>query len=94
MGFGRGYVLRKWSVLESARRTLRVLASDAVVCAGQLVLDRTLTGIQGRRDGFVAAGDVPREQYPTELLAGAPPSSQTLVRRLDRRARIRMRRQS
>ena len=33
MGFGRGYVVRKWSVLDSPGRALRVLASDAVVCA-------------------------------------------------------------
>jgi GT2 family glycosyltransferase len=31
MGFGRGYLLRKWSVVGSPGRALRVLASDAVV---------------------------------------------------------------
>jgi GT2 family glycosyltransferase len=92
MGFGRGYVLRKWSVLGSPARTLRVLASDAAVCAGQLVLDRTLAGVQGRRDGFAAAGKVPREPYPDDVLAGTPLSSGTLGRRLKRRTRLRKRR--
>lgn len=92
MGFGRGYVLRKWSVLGSATRTLRVLANDTVLCGGQLVLDRTrLAGVRGRLDGFVAAGKVPRERYPAEVLAGAAAASNTLVRRLNRRARLRRR---
>lgn len=91
MGFGRGYVVRKWSVLGSPTRALRVLASDAALCAGQLVLDRTLAGIQGRRDGFVAAGSVLREPYPADLLAGTLLSSRTLLRRLNRRARLRRR---
>jgi GT2 family glycosyltransferase len=91
MGFGRGYVLRKWSVLGPPTRTLQALASDLVVCAGQLVLDRTLAGVQGRRDGFVAAGEVPRERYPDEVLAETPLASPTLARRLNRRVRLRRR---
>jgi N-acetylglucosaminyl-diphospho-decaprenol L-rhamnosyltransferase len=92
MGFGRGYVLRKWSVLGSRRRTLRVLANDAVLCAGQLVLDRTPAGVRGRFEGLAAAAKVPRERYPAELLADAPLASHTLRRRLNRRARVRSRR--
>lgn len=91
MGFGRGYVVRKWSVLGSPTRALRLLASDGAICAGQLVLDRTVAGIQGRRDGYVAAAGVPRQPYPADLLTGAPRSSRTLLRRLNRRARLRRR---
>jgi len=61
-GFGRGYVLRKWSVLESPRRLARVLLEDGVICAGQLVFDRTPAGIRGRLDGFAAAGEGPRQR--------------------------------
>lgn len=93
MGFGRGYVLRKWSVLGSPTRTLRVFASDSAICAGQLALDRTLAGVRGRRDGFAAAGNVPRERYPDDVLAGTPLSSGRLVRRLNRRIRLRKRQQ-
>ena len=71
MGFGRGYLLRKWSVTDSPGRALRVLASDGVVCGGQLVLDRTAAGIRGRIDGFRAARTVPREPYPGQLLSAA-----------------------
>jgi GT2 family glycosyltransferase len=91
MGFGRGYLVRKWSVVDSPGRALRVLASDAVVCAGQLVLDRTTAGVRGRADGFRAAQRVAREPYPAELLSAAPHSRRTLGRRLRRRLKLRAR---
>jgi GT2 family glycosyltransferase len=89
MGWGRGYLLRKWSVVDSPGRALRVLANDGVVCAGQLVLDRTAAGARGRIAGFRAAGSVPREPYPDELAGAAPQSRRTLGRRLKRRRRHR-----
>ena len=91
MGWGRGYILRKWSVVGSPGRALRVLASDTVLCAGQLVLDRNAAGVRGRVDGFRAAGSVPREPYPDELLSAGPPSRRTLERRLRRHLRHRVR---
>src|SRR5947209_2585062 len=91
MGFGRGYLLRKWSVVDSPGRALRVLGNDAVVCGGQLVLDRTAAGVRGRVAGFRAARNVPREPYPGDLLGPAPHSRRTLGRRLRRRLRHRAR---
>jgi GT2 family glycosyltransferase len=91
MGFGRGYVLRKWSVVDSPARALRVLGNDAVVCGGQLVLDRTAAGVRGRVAGFRAARTVPRERYPGDLLSAAPLSRRTLGKRLRRRLRLRAR---
>jgi N-acetylglucosaminyl-diphospho-decaprenol L-rhamnosyltransferase len=91
MGFGRGYVLGKWSVVNSPGRALRVLANDGVVCGGQLVLDRTAAGMRGRRDGFRAARSMPRQPYPADLLSAAPRSRRTLGRRLRRRLRLRAR---
>jgi N-acetylglucosaminyl-diphospho-decaprenol L-rhamnosyltransferase len=88
-GFGRGYVLRKWSVLESPGRAARVFLEDGVICAGQLVLDRTRAGIAGRREGFAAAAEVARQPYPDGLLDGRPAGS--LARRLQRRSRLRRR---
>jgi hypothetical protein len=87
MGFGRGYVLRKWSVLQSPRRLARALIEDGVICAGQAILDRTATGIRGRRDGFLAAADVAPLPYPAAALRGNPTMSGTLARRLRRRSR-------
>ncbi len=84
-GFGRGYVLRKWNVLASPRRAARAVAGDAVVCAGQLVLDRTLAGVRGRLAGYGAA--VEREPYPE----GVATTGGTFGRRLQRRRRLRRR---
>ena len=49
MGFGRGYVLRKWGVLRDPRRLAQVLATDGAVCLGQIAVDRSVAG--NRRQG-------------------------------------------
>ena len=88
MGYGRGYVLRKWSVL-SPGRLPAVLARDLPVCLGQAILDRNLTGIQGRVRGYRAGAAGNR--YPAELLAGTPGRGalSSLGRRAARRRRLR-----
>jgi GT2 family glycosyltransferase len=91
VGFGRGYVLRKWSVLDSPRRRAWALFEDGVICAGQLALDRTPAGIRGRLDGYAAAADVPPQPYPAAVLHGRPRVSSALTRRFRRRARLRRR---
>jgi N-acetylglucosaminyl-diphospho-decaprenol L-rhamnosyltransferase len=90
MGFGRGYVLRKWGVLRSPRRLARVLAVDGAVCLGQVVVDRSVTGIGARARGFRAARGL--ESFPAAALAGQPKPDgtvRTLRRRARRRARLR-----
>ncbi len=87
IGFGRGYVLRKWGVL-SPRRAPAVLARDLTICAGQAVVDRNLAGFRGRIRGLRAARR--RYDYPGDDLAGAAPSlRKQLGRRWRRRARLR-----
>jgi GT2 family glycosyltransferase len=88
MGFGRGYVLRKWSVLNSAGRAAQVLFEDGLICAGQLIVDRTPAGVRGRRDGLSAAADTPALPYPAAVLRSRPATSGRLVRRLRRRGRL------
>jgi N-acetylglucosaminyl-diphospho-decaprenol L-rhamnosyltransferase len=87
-GFGRGYVLRKWGVLESPVRAARVALEDGVICAGQLVLDRTPAGARGRLAGFAAAAEVERQPYPGALLDGRLAPGRSLGRRLRRRGRL------
>lgn len=82
MGFGRGYVMRKWSV-PTFRRFTAILARDVPVCIGQLVIDRTVTGISGRIAGL--RSDPPRHPYPKGL-----PRSVGLRENLGRRLRRRM----
>ncbi len=87
MGFGRGYVLRKWQVL-NARRAGPVLVRESVLCAGQALVDRNVAGVRGRLDGYRAARTL--ERYPTELgLGDGGGALSTLRRRAVRRARLR-----
>ena len=88
MGFGRGYVLRKWSVLSSPRRLAQALIDDGAICLGQAVIDRNVEGIRGRLHGFRAG--VPVGGYPAAALAGAtlPSGRRSLRRRLRRRRRL------
>jgi N-acetylglucosaminyl-diphospho-decaprenol L-rhamnosyltransferase len=89
MGYGRGYLLRKWGV-PAPRRLPAVLARELTWVAGQAVVDRNLGGLRGRVNGLRAGG--PREPYPpAELLPDPPPLSASLGRRWRRRARLRRR---
>jgi N-acetylglucosaminyl-diphospho-decaprenol L-rhamnosyltransferase len=90
MGFGRGYVLRKWGVLESPRRAGASLLRDGVLCLGQAVVDRNLAGLRGRIRGYRAARHT--EPFPDRAVtAHAPGPVRTLRRRAARRARLRRR---
>lgn len=88
MGFGRGYLLRKYGVV-TARRALPVLLRDATLCAGQIAFDRNAAGIRGRVAGWRAGR---REYpYPGGLVEsfGPPSATSTLRRRAARRSRLR-----
>ena len=88
MGFGRGYLLRKWSGI-TPRRAPGIAIRDGVICLGQAVLDRNVAGIRGRVRGFRAAS--PEYDYPAAVLGagGGDSLGRTLLRRARRRARIR-----
>jgi GT2 family glycosyltransferase/glycosyltransferase involved in cell wall biosynthesis len=88
MGYGRGYVLRKWGVLDG-RRTGSVLLREAVLCAGQAVVDRNLAGVRGRFRGYQEAPAT--ERYPESLRLGSAGGGVVgnLARRARRRSRLR-----
>jgi N-acetylglucosaminyl-diphospho-decaprenol L-rhamnosyltransferase len=65
-GFGRGYLLRAYGLLRT-RYALRVVATELVVCLGDLVLSRDTAAIRGRWSGWRAGRH-----------ADARPSSRTL----------------
>lgn len=88
MGFGNGYVARKWSVLASPGRATRAVAQAAVLCGGQALLDHTVSGVRGRLDGYTAAADVAKLPYPAETLGVQSQRPHRLIRRLRRRARL------
>lgn len=87
-GYGRGYVLRKWGVLDSPRRVASVAARELVVVGGQAVIDRNVSGLRGRFRGW-RAGE-PYAPFPSEVAAagGGSPLIRNLARRLARRRRL------
>jgi GT2 family glycosyltransferase len=87
MGYGRGYLLRKWNVI-TPRRFPGILVRELVVSGGQAVVDRNLAGVRGRVHGLRAGRSV--EPYPPAAVLPEPPSlGATLRRRWRRRARLR-----
>ncbi len=89
MGYGRGYVLRKWQVI-TARRLPGVLVRESILCTGQAIVDRNVAGVRGRLRGFSAPAEI--ERYPSGLgLEQAPGAFETLRRRARRRSRLRAR---
>jgi GT2 family glycosyltransferase len=88
-GYGRGYLLRKWSVL-SPRRLPSVLLRELGQAALQSAIDRNLGPIRGRVQGLRAGAE--SEPYPPPEVLGDPPSLANMVRRRwRRRARLRRR---
>jgi N-acetylglucosaminyl-diphospho-decaprenol L-rhamnosyltransferase len=87
MGFGRGYLLRKWSVPTDPRRLATALAADAVICAGQVAFDRNLAGLRGRIRGYRASR--PTHPYPGAVI-DAQPRVPGLLADLRRRGRRRI----
>ncbi len=68
-GWSRGYMLRRYGVMARPRDAARVLATEGVICAGQLLMDRTGQGISGRLHGWQAgAGLESRNPNGTALL--------------------------
>lgn len=87
MGYGRGYLLRKWGIV-SPRRLGPVLARELVLVGGQAVIDRTVTGISGRIAGWRDVEE--RREFPAQVAAvgGGDPLYRTLARRFRRRRRL------
>lgn len=59
-GWSRAYMLRRYGVMGQPRLALRALACEAVLCAGQLAVDHTAKGINGRLRGWRDAGGLER----------------------------------
>jgi N-acetylglucosaminyl-diphospho-decaprenol L-rhamnosyltransferase len=84
MGWGRGYMLRRYGVLRRPTRAARALTVEAAICAGQLLIDRNAAGITGRIDGWRGAAGLAPEGYTSDGL-----DDLTLLEALSRRARRR-----
>jgi N-acetylglucosaminyl-diphospho-decaprenol L-rhamnosyltransferase len=62
-GFGRGYLLRRYG-LGRGVASARVLATEAVVVLGDLVISHDLAALQGRMRGWGAGQSRPRHPRP------------------------------
>jgi GT2 family glycosyltransferase len=81
-GWSRGYMLRRYGVMRNPRLALRALACEGVLCAGQLLRDRTRSGLRGRLRGWRdAAGLEPRDAAGAPLLDIGPREALALRRR-------------
>lgn len=64
-GWGRGYLLRRYGVMRTPRRALRVIVIEGAICFAQLLRNRTRAGIVGRIRGWKRGGELPSKQLPT-----------------------------
>jgi N-acetylglucosaminyl-diphospho-decaprenol L-rhamnosyltransferase len=85
MGYGRGYLLRKWHVI-APRRLPGIVARELYLGIGQALVDRNFGGLQGRVAGLRAGRAT--EPYPSSL-PNPPTLLRTLRRRWRRRSRLR-----
>jgi N-acetylglucosaminyl-diphospho-decaprenol L-rhamnosyltransferase len=64
MGWSRGYMLRRYGVLDQPGRAVRALVTEAAICAGQVAIDHNASGIGGRIAGWRAARHLPPRPIP------------------------------
>jgi N-acetylglucosaminyl-diphospho-decaprenol L-rhamnosyltransferase len=68
-GWSRGYMLRRYGVMERPRDALRVIAAEGAICAGQILVDRTSKGLGGRLRGWRDGRGLPRREAPSRGLS-------------------------
>jgi GT2 family glycosyltransferase len=83
-GWSRGYLLRRYGVTSTPGRALRAVACEGIVCAGQLLRDRTTAGVRGRLAGFRDAKGLPTLELPLGRLQHLS-IRERLARRANRR---------
>ena len=88
MGWSRGYILRRYGVMREPRLAARALATEVVICAGQLAIDRTTSGMIGRLRGWQAGRALPRRAVPPDAAAELS-LAEALRRRAVRRRPVR-----
>ncbi|MBK8293800.1 MAG: glycosyltransferase family 2 protein [Solirubrobacterales bacterium] len=63
-GWSRGYLIRRYGVMRSLSGFARTVFFEGFVCAGQLVVEHTASGIKGRLRGWHAARGMERRHLP------------------------------
>ncbi len=84
-GWSRGYMLRRYGVMSRPRDFLRVLAAEGAICTGQLLVDRTASGVRGRLRGWRDGGGLGTRDFGSaELLDISVAQALSLRRRRHR----------
>jgi N-acetylglucosaminyl-diphospho-decaprenol L-rhamnosyltransferase len=68
MGWSRGYLLRRYGILRDPALVAPTLARELAIAGGQLLIDRTATGVTSRLAGWSAAAGLPRRPLPADGL--------------------------
>jgi N-acetylglucosaminyl-diphospho-decaprenol L-rhamnosyltransferase len=85
MGWSRGYLLRRYGILRDPALVAPTLARELAIAGGQLLIDRTATGIAGRLAGWSAAAGLPRRPLPADGLLDVSTVEALRMRSLRRR---------
>jgi N-acetylglucosaminyl-diphospho-decaprenol L-rhamnosyltransferase len=85
MGWSRGYLLRRYGILRNPALVAPTLARELAIAGGQLLIDRTATGITGRLAGWSAAAGLPRRPLPANGLLDVSTAEALRMRSLRRR---------
>jgi N-acetylglucosaminyl-diphospho-decaprenol L-rhamnosyltransferase len=85
MGWSRGYLLRRYGILSDSALVVPTLARELVIAGGQLLIDRTATGITSRLAGWAAAAGLPRRPLPADGLLDVSMAEALRMRSLRRR---------
>jgi GT2 family glycosyltransferase len=85
MGWSRGYLLRRYGILKDPSLVAPTLARELTIAGGQLLIDRTATGIRSRLDGWSAAAGLPRRPLPAGGLLDVSTAEALRMRSLRRR---------
>lgn len=85
MGWSRGYLLRRYGILRHPALVAPTLARELAIAGGQVLVDRTATGITARLAGWSAAAGLPRRPLPADGLLDVSTVEALRIRSLRRR---------
>jgi N-acetylglucosaminyl-diphospho-decaprenol L-rhamnosyltransferase len=68
-GWSRGYLLRRYGVMRTSAPAAEAILREGIICAGQLVHDRTIAGLRGRIAGWRAAKGLSHRIIPDDAVA-------------------------
>jgi GT2 family glycosyltransferase len=80
-GWSRGYMLRRYGVMRRPSAALRALTCEAVLCAGQIVSDRSSAGLRGRIRGWRDGGGLAQRQLGAAQLLDISAAQALALRR-------------